>query len=46
MIVYRLYHGATWKAESESLAWIKDSAMRFHGSRLARDVFIISVVLA
>ena len=46
MTVYRLYHGATWKAESESLAWIQDSAMRFHGSRLARDVFIVPVVLA
>ena len=46
MTVYRLYHSATWKAESESLAWIKDSAMQFHGSRLARDVFIVPVVLA
>lgn len=46
MTVYRLYHGDAWKAESESLAWLKGTAMRFHGSRLARDVFIVPVTLA
>ena len=41
MTAYMLFHGGEWKAESESLEWIKESAMRFHGSRLARDVFIL-----
>ena len=41
MTAYMLFHGDEWKAESESLEWIKESAMRFHVSRFARDVFIL-----
>jgi hypothetical protein len=41
MICYMLYHGDVWKAESMSLAWVKGDAMWFHGSRHARDVFIL-----
>lgn len=41
MIAYMLYHGDAWKAESVSLEWVKGDAMRFHGSRYARDVFVL-----
>lgn len=40
-MAFILYHGAAWKAESESIAWLKDCAMTFHASHIARDVFIL-----
>ena len=41
MTAFTLYHGKVMKSDSTSLYWIKESAMVFHGSKLARDVFIL-----
>lgn len=32
MTAYMLYHNQYWMAESESLAWVRDTAMSFHRS--------------
>jgi hypothetical protein len=42
---YTLFHGNEWRAESANFAWLRNEAMRAHGSHQLKlrgvDVFIL-----
>lgn len=41
MTGYALYHGGRLKADSTSLKWLRNEAMKFHGSKWCDDFFVL-----